>query len=495
MRRGYRTALLAFLLCETAVAESEPQVTLEIRDGAGAIVDPAQTHAAFSRTLPPELGSLGGPDRDALHFLLIGNADAVLESVGAATFDTRGKPLDAIVSLQARPVDCPEGVSRESACRETDALRLVSDVLDRSHPAASARSLRAELGGKLRISVGQQQRVELLVGAPRELGPTPGRFRARLRVSILRAHRGGQPALGGTDTEAKRIAQSELAGAAALWAACGIDLGADTALVRVVDPPSSALVNLGCDTGRPASGGRISLQLGARRVEVATHAGESPISVALRLSEKLATVGRAPAVFENQRALAAAMSSAELLLPAPSASLRGDSTDPTLPLCIGRVDLDDGLTHFGDNDAFSGTLEERALLRAIDDGDPSTIEVIIVPAFERGERIGESFIVSPGSSLSNAVIVDRTAIAAGARSFALAHELGHVFLAMPGHPDDFGIDQSWSLMDSDVADATIFGPRRLSLADCRRAITQTGPGSVSPVLEAWPLGKASSSKK
>jgi hypothetical protein len=175
---------------------------------------------------------------------------------------------------------------------------------------------------------------------------------------------------------------------------------------------------------------------------------------------------------------------ADLLLEvAAERPIGASSSDPTLPICVGRIDLNDGLTHFADADAFSGTLEERALLRALDDGDARTVEVVVIPAFERGERIGESFIVSRGSSLPNAVIVDRSAIAAGPRSFALAHELGHVLLAMPGHPDDFGVDQSWSLMDSDVADASIFGPRRLSLADCHRALTQTGPGSLVPLLE------------
>jgi len=110
-----------------------------------------------------------------------------------------------------------------------------------------------------------------------------------------------------------------------------------------------------------------------------------------------------------------------------------------------------------------------------------------VPSFARAERIGESFISSPGSSLSNTVIIDRAAVRAGARSFALAHELGHVLLSMPGHPDDFGVDQSLSLMDADVADSTIFGPRRLSIADCERALTQTGPDSLVPLLQRVPL--------
>jgi hypothetical protein len=56
---------------------------------------------------------------------------------------------------------------------------------------------------------------------------------------------------------------------------------------------------------------------------------------------------------------------------------------------------------------------------------------------------------------------------------------------MPGHPDDFGVDQSWSLMDADVADPTIFGPRRLSNADCERALTQSGPRAFTPLLEPF----------
>ncbi len=37
-------------------------------------------------------------------------------------------------------------------------------------------------------------------------------------------------------------------------------------------------------------------------------------------------------------------------------------------------------------------------------------------------------------------------------------------------------------MDADVADATIFGPRRLSAAECDRAILESGPNSDAPLL-------------
>jgi hypothetical protein len=174
------------------------------------------------------------------------------------------------------------------------------------------------------------------------------------------------------------------------------------------------------------------------------------------------------------------------------ASARAElSSDRTLRVCLGEVDLADGLTHFTDFDASAGTLEERALIKAFEDGDPGTIEVFIVPSFARSGRIGESFIYSDGASVRNVVILDRAGVRAGARSYALAHELGHILLDMPDHPDDFGVDQPESLMDADAADPTIFGPRRLSVAECERALLQSGPSAPMPLLELWPLKSSS----
>jgi hypothetical protein len=332
----------------------------------------------------------------------------------------------------------------------------------------------------------------LPVGGPRltRFGPIE-RLRAKLRVRVLRQHRGGAPAVGGTDNAAREVMARELASTAALWNQCGIELGPPgEPRIEIVDPPVTQLITVGCGIGQPASGGELRFKIGPRSVKLETRAGESPLSVALRLQDQMGAPSRAR-VFENPRAAGYAVATADLLLEAsPALELEPDapvSTDATLPLCLSGLDLSDGLNHFGDVDAFVGTVEERALLRGFDDGDASTIEVLVVPGFQRSERIGESFIAGPGSSVSSAVIIDRQAISAGARSFALAHELGHVFLAMPGHPDDFGVDQSWSLMDADVADATIFGPRRLSVADCERALTQSGPNGLVPLLTRVPL--------
>ena len=53
------------------------------------------------------------------------------------------------------------------------------------------------------------------------------------------------------------------------------------------------------------------------------------------------------------------------------------STDASLVVRIGSVDLSDGLQHFGDMDSVAGTLEERTLLKAHPDGDPGIIDVVV----------------------------------------------------------------------------------------------------------------------
>jgi hypothetical protein len=87
----------------------------------------------------------------------------------------------------------------------------------------------------------------------------------------------------------------------------------------------------------------------------------------------------------------------------------------------------------------------------------------------------------------NAVILDRAGIRARRSSLTLAHELGHVFMDVPGHPDDFGSDTPTLLMDSDGSDSSPFGPRRVSLDECVRVVRQAGPGARIPLLTPWPL--------
>src|SRR5690606_20618043 len=242
-------------------------------------------------------------------------------------------------------------------------------------------------------------------------------------------------------------------------------------------------------------GGTIRMKVNGRQLSLRTSAGQSVASVASALSERLRDVGIRVEMFQNARISRAAGKSYDLVLrDERGRSVRIDpfqgarlSDDPSLEICRGALNLSDGLEHFTDENAASGTSEERMLLRALADSDPSTIELFVVPIFGGLGRIGESFIFSPGSSVENALILDRTGIRAGARSFTLAHELGHILLDMPGHPDDFGVDTPTSLMDADAADPTIFGPRRISLGDCRRALRQSGKGSPTQLIFDWPL--------
>lgn len=459
-------------------------------DGAGDSVDFARSHAALSRSLPVDQ-----TDLEALSFVVAGAPEALPRWLSVASFRSDLSPLDTLGELALEPRQCPPGLGAGLVCRGTVPIKSAGDIVDRSHPEAVMHSLMAEVGGRLVIGVGESMAV-LYVGGPRTstLGALP-RFRGKLRVRLVRSSPAGAPPIGGDDAGALAVAKRELDTVNALWGQCGIVFGPDSELdVALVDPPGPHLLAVGCDLGTPASGGEIALAVDDREVRVATQAGQSPTQVASLVAVALRRAGFRAVLSPNALISPGALRSVDVLVrrangqPARVAPLGAlASSDPTLGICVGSVDLADGLSHFSDFDAAAGTLEERTLLKAFDDADPSTIEVLVVPAFGRAGRIGESFIFSEGASLRNAVIVDRAGIRAGARSFALAHELGHILLDLPGHPDDYGVDRPSLLMDADATDPSVFGPRRLTLSDCERAIRQSGPKAPVPLLTAWPL--------
>jgi hypothetical protein len=113
--------------------------------------------------------------------------------------------------------------------------------------------------------------------------------------------------------------------------------------------------------------------------------------------------------------------------------------------------------------------------------------VLYVPFFAGGGRVGESFIYGDGSSVKNVVLLDRSGIRTRRSSHAVAHELGHALLDVPGHPDDFGTDTPSLLMDSDASDASVYGPRRLMVEECARVLVESGPRGKIPLLESWPF--------
>jgi hypothetical protein len=490
----------AFLLPRSVLAEGPPAVRVLGLSTDGAWLDPSTSHVALSRELPQAtvVGSrTESVERDAVRLVFIGLGVSP-GPIRVSTVRSDDSLFDALSGPALSPWACPPG-SPAGPCWATEPIRLTPDRLDRDYSAAKGRSLEAALGGELRVESMGRSMARFRVGSPRSAAfAAYDRLSAKLRVHILRVTPGGAPAIGVDTASALRIARAEVAAAGRLWAQCGIDLeGALGPSIEVVDPPPPELVAIGCDAGLPASGGQITFQVAGHRVRVPSHAGETPLVVAGRLSRALSAFGLRVELSPNQRTSAGASGAIDVLVrtadgkalaiaAAPNQPL---CTDATLGVCLGEVDLGNGLSHFVESDAAAGTLEERALVKAFDDGDPSTIDVFIVPSFDQSGRIGESFIDDDGSAIQNTVIIDRAAVRAGPRSYALAHEIGHIFLDMPGHPDDYGVDQSSSLMDGDAADASVFGPRRLSIADCERVLRESGPVAKIPLLQAWPLGE------
>jgi hypothetical protein len=477
---------------------------IELRDGEGGGVDLARSHASIDRSAPTRFEGDANAlydDFDALRVVMTrpdrgpeldGDRDITVESLGPT-----GSRIDAIESLALSPSRC--AASAESLrCWASAPLRFVMDDVDRNHPLVRDRSLKAEVGGAIVFrSQGRKAQMIRVLG-PRDspVGPI-GRLRATLRPFVVRVTPGGAPAIGGTDAGAVAALRMELGAASAIWGQCGLTFGDPRSLeVKLVDPPPSHLVAIGDDLGLLASGGEIRLRADGKSIGIPTTPGEGADQVARNLARAAERAGLVAVVSPNARIGPGLAQSVDVslrrkdgtLVAVETPSIAPLSTDPTLSVRIGSVDMSDGLQHFTDADAMAGTLEERTLLKALDDADPVTIEVVVVPLFAGGGRIGESFIGSDLSSVRNVVLLDRAGIRARKSSLTLAHELGHVFLDLPGHPDDYGIDTPTLLMDSDAADASPFGPRRLTLEECARAVRQSGPRARTPLLADWPVG-------
>jgi len=468
-----------------------------MRDEANKKVDLAKSHASLER-MPPAAPS--AQDTDALRAILelpdgSNDLDATVESYSAS-----GVKLDALAHVALAPTQCPETIPNVH-CLETAPLRFVVDDVDRAHPLVIDRSMRSEVGGAIVMrSGGRKQAIRVLGPRASDVGPI-GRFKVRIRTHVLRATTGGAPAIGGNDAGAIAMLRAELALASATWGQCGVSFGEASKLdVAVVDPPARHLVSLGDDLGLPASGGEIKLRVDGKPVDVVIARGTSIERASHELAAAITKAGFIVTTSSNARIMPGAGNSVDLSVKRLNGTLasidaaRRDApltTDTTLSVRIGSVDPADGIEHFGDMDSMSGTLEERTLVKALDDGDPTSVELVVVPYFAGSGRIGESFITGDSPSMRNVVLLDRGGIRARRSSFTLAHELGHVLLEAPGHPDDYAIDTPTLLMDSDASDSSPFGPRRLTVAECARVIRQAGPTSRTPLLVPWPLAPIS----
>ncbi|MBS2015765.1 MAG: hypothetical protein JST00_22955 [Deltaproteobacteria bacterium] len=469
------------------------------RDGAKKPVDLTKDRASLERT-PPARVDLDDADRsvddpDALRFVTTSPEGTSLGAITVDSISADGMSLDVLRDVKVSPVPCDKAAEPGLTCAATAPIRLVVDDVDRSHPLVVSRSVRAEVGGAIVVRDETGRKLQAIrVAGPRasSVGPI-GRHRLTIHPVVMRLTSGGAPAVGGTDAGAIASIRQELALASATWGQCGISFGPVTQMdVKVVNPPPPYLVAIGDDVGLPASGGEVRLKVDGRPVGFTTKKGWSTRQVALELQRAAERLGLKATLSENARISPGAAPSVDVAMRRIDGQFASvelvSSSDATLSVTVGAVDLTDGLQHFGDTDSVAGTLEERALVKAVDDGDPRTVELIVVPFFSGGGRIGESFISSDGSSMRNVVIIDRAGVRARRTSLTLAHELGHVILDEPGHPDDYGVDTPTLLMDSDAADSSPFGPRRLTTEECARAVRQSGPRARLPLLTEWKLG-------
>lgn len=468
---------------------------VQMRDGANAQVDLARSHASIERTPPdatPHDVSSTYDDPDALR-IVTSAPDGVspLSSIVVQSLGMSGTLLDRLEMTLSR-VPCDSAAVAQ--CAASVPLRLVVDDVDRTHPLVKNRSVRAEVGGVIVLADAKGQKLQKVrVEGPRRtsIGPI-GIHMATVRPFVVRTRKGGPPPLGKTEAEAIQIVRTEIGSASAVWGQCGITFGPTGALdVKVVNPPPSHLLAFGDDLGVPSSGGTLKMKIDGRPFKMAIGPGWSPDRAASAAADAIRKMGFRALVSENAKTSPGAAPSVDVSIRRNDNTLVDITTDhsplctdPSLTVRIGSVDFSDGLSHFTDMDSMAGTLEERTLIKGIDDGDAFTIEVIVISDFSGGGRIGESFIGSDRSSVRNVVLLDRAGIGARRSSATLAHEIGHVILDVPGHPDDFGTDTPTRLMDSDAADASAFGPRRLTLDECAEAMRQSGPNGPVPLLTA-----------
>ena len=467
-----------------------------MRDGQNRLVDMAKERASLERTPPtridPEDVAQKIDDPDALRIVVASPTGASM-AVHVESLSADGAPLDTQRNVRLLDVPC-DPPAKDVTCRASAPLRFVVDDIDRAHSLVSSRSIKAEVGGAVvvRDDTGKKLQAIRVAGPRKTVAGAISRHRLSIRAVVMRLGHGLAPAVGSSDAGAIAALRQELTVASATWGQCGFTFGPVAQMdVKVMSPPPPYLVALGDDVGLPASGGEVRLRIEGKPLSFATKKGWSTRQAALELQRVAEQSGLRAALSENARIAPGASPSVDVAVRKKDGQLASvelvSSSDPTLSVHVGAVDLTDGLQHFGDTDSVAGTLEERTLVKSVEDDDPRTIEVIVVPFFGGGGRIGESFIASDGSSMRNVVIIDRAGVRARRTSLTLAHELGHVILDEPGHPDDYGIDTPTLLMDSDASDASPFGPRRISNDECARAVRQSGPASRLPLLQEWKL--------
>lgn len=309
-----------------------------------------------------------------------------------------------------------------------------------------------------------------------------------LRISDVRADPDAFAPSGvlGTDVENTHALLVDHAGQA--LEACGIVLRAEPTS-RPIDPPPPFVLAVAEGDGLPARGGEIRFVAAGRRIgPVTIPAGSTPAQTAELLAEAVRERGFRAEVRVLPRLDRAANPAADLLVldargepvTLSEDTLGPSTTDPRQSVRIGRVDLADGLDEFDADRSLAGTLEERTLLHPlVRRSGPRALHLVLVDAFTRQSRLGESFVPRDQGPLVGFVVLDRRGIAADPATWTLAHEIGHVLLDDPFHPA-LQVGDPPRVMGSDSGRLDLAVARAFTREECNRMRTLGEAFLVSP---------------
>jgi hypothetical protein len=467
-------------------------------DAANGTLDPARDALQISNrvthdeSLPRENepGTVS-PDPDNTRIECFADPVPGSEAGMRARSPREGRVRSALAPL---PLAGPSGAAGRSPF-----IRLAADTMDWTAAGVTRQVLRADLRDRvtafLRAPDGQEAGTDLRVGRPgNEDGPTAVR-RGRWVIHFVRLAPGGPPAVGVEEGEARRIAADQIRAANEVYASCNITFGdpGDTP-VFFPDPPGPTLLAVADGDGLTSAGGRIRFAVNGTPIgPIVVGRDWAPHRTAAALALAVEAAGFRAEASENAKLAHAAGRSADVLIrdargnPVRIEPLRGEpiTTDRRQTLTIGAVDLTDDLTPFDNSTAAAGTLEERTLIKTLWDGDPTTIDLFVINRFASGARQGEAFIENSRGMVRNAFLLDRTGIRQTRQAWTQAHEAGHVLLDDPYHPDNFGPDRPWMLMDADASWGAVGGPKRLTEEECDRIRRESGIDAVPALLRRW----------
>ncbi len=476
-------------------------VGLSWLDASNAILDASNTALGISRhithdgSLPREIGeNTRSEDPENVRIEVEdASAQARVLYVNLVARDVHGLVTDVLRHLPLSRVG-------NSHRFRSGFVRLVADNTDKSAPEIGGQLLKVRLRDRVGIRLGDARAPltqDAFVGKSGNAGGDRSVLRGKLRVTVLRMAPDGATVLGEDVEQAEQLSREQVVIANEIWAQCFIDFGRpEETEVRIVAPPPPALLSIADIDGLPAAGdGKIRVRAGERSIgPVPTIRGNTPEQTAQSLARAFRSAGFSAEVSLNPRTERGAYGSADLIVRDRRGALVALSVDSQGPLTtdsrqrmeVGHVDLRDGIQEFDNDVSAAGTLEERTLMKLLSDDDPTSIDVILINHFVNPDRQGEAFIESDVSNMANTLIFDRNAVRYQRQAWVQAHELGHVLMDEPFHPDNLGPDRSYLLMDSDARQGRVTGPKRLSDVECKRARRRSGPGAQPVVLVPAP---------